>query len=269
MRIWIFSDWHLEHYRVSDKRVTEAGFPDADICVVPGDMHHGDQEVKFLGETISDKMPVIMTPGNHSFYNRFMSDTRAEMARIAADFPNLHLLDPGKVVIGGIRFIGATLWTDYDLLGIERRKEVMWKAGSHINDHRYITAGSSTEEPRRFWSPDDARARHLEELAFIESELREPFEGRTIIVSHHGPHPESVHPRFRGAASQTLNGAFVSDLSAVINKYRPALWVHGHIHDSMDYVIGETRIVANPRGYETLNGAENPVFDPRLVIEIL
>lgn len=102
--------------------------------------------------------------------------------------------------------------------------------------------------------------------------LHEPFDGRTVVVTHHAPHPDSVHPRFAG---NLLNPAFASDLSALMG---PAdLWIHGHVHDSFDYQVNGTRVIANPRGYALNRQSvqspeqlewENPLFDPRLVIEI-
>jgi Icc-related predicted phosphoesterase len=82
-----------------------------------------------------------------------------------------------------------------------------------------------------------------------------------VVVTHHAPHPLSVHPRYAGSA---LNASFASDLSEMMELWQPELWVHGHVHDTFDYVVRNTRVVCNPRGY----GTENPAFDPALVVEI-
>ena len=81
------------------------------------------------------------------------------------------------------------------------------------------------------------------------------------MVTHHAPHWDSVHPRFR---SDLVTGAYVSDLSALIEAYQPVLWVHGHTHNSSDYRLGATRIICNPHSY----GRENPDFDGALVVEV-
>lgn len=65
-----------------------------------------------------------------------------------------------------------------------------------------------------------------------------------------------------------LNACFVSDLEARILRWQPQLWMHGHTHDSFDYRIGATRVIANPRGYARDGVAENKSFDPGLVIEV-
>ena len=106
--------------------------------------------------------------------------------------------------------------------------------------------------------------------SFIAAALADPFDGTTVVITHHTPSPKSVHPRYAGDA---LNAAFSSNLEhLMIGSKAPALWIHGHTHDSYDYVVnGCTRVVANPRGYTGRYGAvgqENALFNPGLVIEV-
>ena len=101
---------------------------------------------------------------------------------------------------------------------------------------------------------------HKRSRAFIEAELAKPFEGATVVVTHHAPHPRSMHSHY---GSDLLSAAYVSDLTAVIEAGQPNLWVHGHVHENFDYRVGATRVVCNPHGY----GVENQKFDPGLVIE--
>lgn len=301
MRIWLFSDFHLEHHKISENEAFSAGLPDADVCVVPGDMHTGDAEIEVLAERVAPSMPVIITHGNHSFYGRSIDEMRELTAEIAARRPNVHLLDPGVVVIDGVRFVGATLWTDYDLNGEARRRDAMAAAARSINDHQSIAAEPIKRDgsPTRAWTPAHARARHLEERAFIDAELAKPFDGKTVVVTHHAPHPGSIHRRFRDPRHDLLNAAFVSNLESMILDRKPDLWLHGHVHNLADYLVGTTRLVANPRGYQVYRGTpanvtlrphpdtgvlvdpeterppephhqgpENPDFDPLLVLEI-
>jgi len=88
-----------------------------------------------------------------------------------------------------------------------------------------------------------------------------PFAGATVVVTHHAPHPGSLHARYK---ADLLSPAFISDLTAVIESGRPDLWVHGHTHHTFDYTVGPTRIVCNSRGY----GEENHDFDRALVVEV-
>ncbi|MEW8692247.1 MAG: hypothetical protein AB2535_14320 [Candidatus Thiodiazotropha endolucinida] len=93
--------------------------------------------------------------------------------------------------------------------------------------------------------------------------LAEPFDGRTVVVTHHAPSSQSVHPRY---ARDLLTPAFASNMENLMDSNRAALWIHGHTHDSFDYEIYETRVVCNPRGYSP--EALNPDFRPDCVVDI-
>jgi Icc-related predicted phosphoesterase len=96
---------------------------------------------------------------------------------------------------------------------------------------------------------------------FIAEALQVPHAGPTVVVTHHAPHPQSLHPQHQ---DDLLSAAYVSDLGELIERGRPELWVHGHVHANCDYTVGSTRIVCNPHGYVR----ENSNFDPALVIEV-
>ena len=116
---------------------------------------------------------------------------------------------------------------------------------------------------KRFTTYESAR-RHAEERAFIEDELADAERDGTtaVVITHHSPTPQSIAPRFQGNA---LNPAFASNLEPLIARYQPALWIHGHVHNSVDLTLGPTRMLANPGGYEA---AENPEYDPELCVEV-
>lgn len=119
----------------------------------------------------------------------------------------------------------------------------------------------------------DTLADHERSRSWLERELAKPFAGKTVVVTHHGPHPLSIAPRFVGNA---LNAGFVSDLTPLMAG--ADLWLHGHVHDSFDYRVGACRVVANPAGY-AMNGVvedsvarfelENGKFDRKLVIDVV
>jgi Icc-related predicted phosphoesterase len=129
-----------------------------------------------------------------------------------------------------------------------------------MNDHRLI---GWQKKPWLRFRPLEAALLHQRSKTYIAETLAVPFTaGPTVVVSHHAVHWDSVHPRFR---SDPLTGAFVSDLSTLIETYRPTLWVHGHVHNSSDYRIGgATRVICNPHGYAD----ENPDFDGTMVVEV-
>ena len=105
-----------------------------------------------------------------------------------------------------------------------------------------------------------------ENVAWLEQALGQPHTaGPTVVITHHAPTPKSIHPRFAGSL---LNTNFVSDVQALIQARRPDLWIHGHTHDSFDYVVGATRVLCNARGYARDGVAENANFDPALTVAV-
>ncbi len=160
-------------------------------------------------------------------------------------------------MIDGTRFIGSTLWTDYRILG--HRDLAMGRCREVMNDHKKI---SLQKQPvwQRF-TPQAAERLHLRSRAFIEAELVKDFDGPTVVVTHHAPHPLSIVEKHR---SDLVTAAYVSDLSEIMEAGKPDLWLHGHNHETFDYVVGPTRVRANPRGYDD----ENAAFEPSKVIEV-
>jgi Icc-related predicted phosphoesterase len=199
-----------------------------------------------------------MTLGNHEFYRRCWRDEVAH-ARSIAPLYNVCLLENDAVVLGGVRIIGCTLWTNYAIFGDANVSRAMRAASDGLNDHRRITWAKHPEW-RRF-RPIEAALLHKCSRACIEAELAKPFAGPTVVVTHHAPHPNSMHSLY---GSDLLSAAYVSDLTALIEAGQPNLWVHGHVHESFDYRVGVTRVICNPHGY----GNENKNFDPGLVVEI-
>lgn len=153
------------------------------------------------------------------------------------------------------------MWTDYQLDGEGRSEHAfsMAVAEGRLMDHRQI---AWRQLPRyESFTPLHALNEHERSREWLKGGFGKPFDGPTVVVTHHGPHPNSVHWRWKGSA---LNPAFSSDLTGLFWLGKPALWVHGHTHDSFDYRVGDTRVVCNPKGYHS----ENPLFDPALVVEV-
>lgn len=258
MKIWVLSDLHRD---VEDW----APFfvPDADVCVVAGDVGEGlAKSIRWLQEHIGVHMPVVFVAGNHEFYRHAVDESFEEARALADACPDVHLLEDETVVIGGARFIGATLWTDYEVMirHSDPALGLRWAMDScalGMNDHRKIKL---QKNPWKRWRPQEARIAHLRSRAYLERTLAEPHAGPTVVVTHHAPHPRSIPERF---AEDVISSAYASDLSAVIKQGRPDLWVHGHMHDSVDYDIGATRVICNPKGYSR----ENMTFVADMVID--
>jgi hypothetical protein len=262
MRLLVVSDVHLEFGPFE----FPAPMPDFDVAVFAGDMGQPiSSAIAWIAVQRSGALRgarSIYVAGNHEFYGFEMKRSLAE-GRAAASAAGIDFLSRNAVVIGGVRFIGCVLWTDYRLLGTPKPSMVF--AGETLNDHRLIRYQEEGGHFSRFM-PWHAAAEHRLDLTFIRKELANPFNGPTVVVTHHAPHRNSVQPRHEGSA---LTPAFVSDLSHVIEEFQPDLWIHGHDHGSHDYRVGKTRIFANQAGYPNLHGdRENPWFDPRCVIEL-
>ena len=280
MKIQLASDLHLEFinfkpglsYTASSsrdflpKRII-APVPGADVLVLAGDIADGAYACTLFADWPSEKrVPIILIAGNHEFYGHPIDPIYAKLRQWAA-LNNVHFLENDSVVIEeGVRFLGTTLWTDYRLDLNRTQSQLMEFCGRRLNDHLRIRSG------RHDFTPRDALARHEVARAWLTTELAKPFDGKTVVVSHHAPHPLSIHPRYIG---DQLSAAFVSDLSDLMPGVD--LWLHGHVHDSFDYQVGLCRVVTNPAGY-IINRRfaidpseyefENRAFDRNLLVEI-
>ncbi|WP_454658969.1 metallophosphoesterase [Bosea beijingensis] len=241
MRTLVLSDIHLEFgpFELPDD------IGEFDVAVFAGDVDRPiGSAMAWLERQRRGRLqlrPVVFVPGNHEFYGTEILLSLAEASGLAKA-PGIHLLAPGTCVIDGTRFIGATLWTDYRLLGDPR--SARQAAQDRMNDHRRIKIA---EGGRRIpFRPIHALSMHHQDLAYITNALGRPFSGPTVVVTHHAPHRNSVQPQYQG---DRLSPAFASDLGEFIDRFRPELWIHGHDHGSQDYLVGTPRIVSNQAGY--------------------
>lgn len=264
MRIQLASDLHLEFLaRDFPGACLISPAHQADVLVLAGDISHASSAVELFKDW---PVPVLYTIGNHEAYGSCLEAVQAELAR-AAQSTSVRFLECDAVDFGGVRFLGCTLWTDYRLRSNRTQRQLMENAQLRLNDHRLIRTRDG-----ELFSAEHALRDHERSRAWLSHELSRAYEGKTVVISHHGPHPLSVHPRYAG---DPLNAAFVSDLSELLPK--ADLWLHGHVHDSFDYRVGECRVVANPLGYpRNLRSVEhakelvfeNETFQWACVIEI-
>jgi predicted phosphodiesterase len=262
MRIQLASDLHLELIGRSwpQERLIAAA-PDADVLVLAGDIDRGLRAVERFARW---PVPVLYVAGNHEFYDGQWEQLRADLRR-AAEGTAVRFLDNDAVTLGGVRFLGSTLWTDYLLSG-RPQAEGMAAAEAFLLDHRRILTRSSP------FSAAQALAEHRRSREWLARALAADSATPTVVVTHHGPHPASIHERFAGSP---INGAFVSELAELVEQ--ADLWLHGHVHDSFDYRVGRCRVVSNPRGYAqnrkdvaTVDELrfENPAFAGDLVLAL-
>jgi Icc-related predicted phosphoesterase len=251
VKIRVLSDLHLEF---QDWNPPDA---EADAVVLAGDIHSGARGVEWARRQFP-VLPIFYVPGNHEFYGRDIQETLSELQKTGRRF-RVDVLHGRGVVIDGVRFLGATLWTDFALHGADPQSvaRAMSDAKRGMGDFSLIRHGAHGS-----FRPEHARAMHLEQVCWIRERLADEFAGPTILVTHHLPHPRSIHRKYWGS---TLNPAFASDLSHLVRSPLAA-WIHGHTHDSCDYVEQGTRVICNPRGYAPFE--LNAAFDPILTIEI-
>jgi len=266
MKIQIASDLHLDLLpRLDGTPPTIIERTDADVLILAGDIHDGCEGIDRFQAWTADT-DIIYVAGNHEYYGHVYRSKQAQI-RARANDVGIHFLEGSSVVLKGVRFLGATLWTDYRLFEPRYSQPLaMHEAKEKLNDHRLIRM------ERGAFSPTDALAIHAQSRQWLKVELSKPFDGKTVVVTHHGPDPNSVHEKFK---DDLLSAAFVNDLGDLLQG--ADLWVHGHVHDSFDYQIGRCRVIANPAGY-VLNRRslkdmreaqfENSDFNPRLTVEL-
>ena len=247
MKIHLLSDLHLEFQDWTPPAT------DADVVVLAGDIHLGTRGVDWAARHF-DK-PVVYVPGNHEFYKHNLTTLPAKL-REAAVGSTVRVLMDEAVLIDGVRFLGATLWTDFALLG--QSPEAMRAAQQEMTDYKKIRIGASYHRAR----PADTRAAHLASRSFLKAALAAPFAGPTVVVSHHAPSPLSVAPEYEG---ETLSAAYASQLEALFGS-NVDLWLHGHMHHTCDYSAHGTRVVCNPRGYAPKD--LNPGFRGDFVVSL-
>nr|WP_250813058.1 metallophosphoesterase [Neorhizobium tomejilense] len=246
--------------------------PDADICVCVGDVSDLiSTSIAYLKHNIAPHMPVVLVLGNHDFYGSSIN-YGLEQARIQTKGTNIHLLENQRIDIDGCRFIGATLWTDFAVaiggdehLQPEERRTKAFELLPHQMADCSCIFRSDERRPGEngMVTVREILTRHQESRRFFDQELSEEFDGRTVVMSHHAPLTESFDHRFYG---HVTNAGFASDLSDMIIRRKPSVWVHGHIHRARDYIFHKTWILSNPRGYgfeREMNG-----FQPGLVVDL-
>lgn len=247
--------------------------PPADVTVLAGDIGVGLQGLRWALTAFS--RPVVYVLGNHELYSQRPLVKLLDKARRKLAGTHVHLLENEAVEIGGVQFLGATLWTDFALFGAGEARDCRERAAKVMTDFSRIFV---RRRGRRLLDPETGRYRrtgdvltpgrsvelHQESRAWFEAQLHaEGARLPKVVVTHHAPTPLSLRPQ---DAADRLSAVYASDLSRLVEGSCAALWIHGHIHESRDYRIGATRVVSNPRGYAPHE--VNPRFDSGLVVDV-
>jgi predicted phosphodiesterase len=279
MKIHVISDLHLEF--------ADLILPGGDVLILSGDIceakrikktmydpnmvileherkdRRADRYYRFFEEECSKYNNVIYVMGNHEHYGNRYDKT---YAMIKEQMPaNVHLLEKESIEIDGVLFLGATLWTDmnkHDTLTLYHMKSMM-------NDYKQITMFNAVKNVYHKLTPEYTSQEHVktkELFKFFLEENRAKKNLPVIVCTHHAPSKASTHDYYKN--DTIMNGAYSSDLSEfILDNPEIKLWTHGHTHDPFDYMIGDTRVICNPRGYKGYEQRANE-FDPSVEIDI-
>jgi predicted phosphodiesterase len=260
MKFRLLSDLHLEfHEDYREFVVPVLPNEQETVLLLAGDIHVGIAGRMFVEEMCERHRNVFYVLGNHEFYKHTLNRVRDDWRVMANNSlpENFALVDNDVYTIDNYRILGGTLWTNFN----RGDYWAMLYAKRGMNDFDVIEFIEG-DRKRRFL-PQDALRLHDATVAFLTQELKQPWDGKTVVMTHHLPHPLCVHERFKG---DVLNDAYMSNLDDLIYDHNIDLWVHGHTHDNVDFNIHGTQIVCNPRGYH--GKVTNPGFNPNLTIDL-
>lgn len=264
LRIRPMSDLHLEHeeFDLPEELPTDKDT----VLVLAGDISvaytfERSGAVKFLEECSKRFKAIVYVFGNHEHYHGVYDISHDEVRDRTKHITNLHILEKQSVEIDGVVFLGATTWTDFD----KANPLTLQGAAGYM---RFDFGGSIRTLPDFMkLQAEDILTEHNKSRNWLFRYAEEAKERgkKTVIIMHHGCTQESVHPKYRGMQG---NGYFVSSMDREILEVQPDLIIHGHVHDAFDYMVGDTRVVVNPRGYPMERERFDNGFDPLLNIEL-
>lgn len=232
---------------------------DADVVILAGDLGRPEIAIDWARQYTQ---PTLFVAGNHEYYGSDLVTALAELRARAAG-TTVRVLERNEWEHRGVRYLGCTLWSDHRLYATAAERELGLKQATElVRDFSRIRVAPDFED---LFTPALSRLLFDESVAWLEERFALPRDRPTVVITHYAPSRQSIHPRF---ANSPLNACFVSDLEERILRWQPCLWLHGHTHDTFDYRIGATRVVANPRGYAPRGDVENKHFDPSLIIAL-
>ena len=281
MKIQLLSDLHLEAH----PHFAPEPAPGADVLVLAGDIGSYQQGgqlsdedfglARFAPQAAGGRWPtpVLFVPGNHE-YDAQDFDEAHQRLRNTCERLGIAWLERETLVLAGVRFVGTTLWSDFDALAehegtedLTRQLRLRDKAYRAANFYLRKTGGTRNGEP---FLAEAMRDQALLCQQWLAQALAVPFAGPTVAVTHFAPSLLSADPRY-GLVPGTAG--FCNALDGLLP--RASLWLHGHLHAPSDYTVrGESgdgspwqcRVVANPLGYA--RKGEQASFQPRCVIAV-
>lgn len=262
------SDIHNE-FSIFDLPVTEVD--GKAVLVLAGDIAIANRASSTLTpflDSVTDRFAhILYIPGNHEYYSDgSLLRVDAKLENACKRYPNVHYMNRKTKVIDGVKFIGATLWTDFN----NGDPRVTMEAHSTMNDYNHIRTGTFAEPYARKIRPIDIMGINADHRMFIEHELilAHSMEEKVVVFTHHGP---TLASRPNIIPSGPLDYAYynASKIEDLIFDYKPLVWIHGHSHFPVDMMLGDTRLINNPRGYSDFPASDEGLgFFGDLVIEL-
>ena len=239
----------------------------ADVLVLAGDINEVDKGVKWARDVLLPRYgkPIVYVPGNHEGWGTSWQRALRKMKEAAAGHP-IHVLDRESVVLAGMRFLGATLWTDFRAWpDVDEAIRESWPNNPYAPGMRdYLRI--RMEPGFRRLNPKDTIGMAIRARAWLLEAAAQPFDGPTVVVTHHPPVVEAAGPHYAspdGALTHPLSAAYVNDWADGVAKIAPALWVSGHTHHPYRRVSGQTLLASHAAGHtvEELAVAWDELFE--------
>jgi Icc-related predicted phosphoesterase len=266
MKLAITSDVHLEFgdlYLVNEQ--------EADVLILSGDIFvacdlenwlhdesaqliaatsvqkaRADRYFNFIKNCLEEFKTVIYVMGNHEHYHGDYAKSAKIIRDTFAAFNNFHFFNNEWKIIDGVLFFGGTLWTNMN----NEDPITMHQIRYMMNDFNCVKNTCHTDDRHsRVFMPEDAVEEHYDFRRKLDQVLESHPEVPVVVVGHHAPSKASTHPRYKNEFH--MNGAYSTNLDDyILDRRQIKLWTHGHTHEDFDYMIGTTRVVCNPRGYD-------------------
>ena len=202
-----------------------------------------DRVYNFVRQCLEEFNHVVFVMGNHEHYHGDFAETASIIEGTFGPYNNFHFLNNDWRIINGVLFFGGTLWTNMN----NEDPDTMHRIRMMMNDFNVIK--NTSQEGKKVFMPADAVEEHYDFRRKLDEVLTLHPDLPTVVVGHHAPSRASTHPRYKNEL--VMNGAYSTNLDEfILDRRQIKLWTHGHTHEEFDYMIGTTRVVCNPRGYD-------------------
>lgn len=267
MKLQLLSDLHIEVH----PQLQIAPAPGADLLVLAGDIGSYQEGSRLVAPDFGLTRfsprhgwpaPVIYVPGNHEYDNADFDEVHSRL-RETCEALEIGWLERETRTIDGIRFVGTTLWADFDALvePSDTLGDALKKRGKAVRAANFYLEKAATMRAGEIFLADEMREHALICQDWLRNELSRDFDGTTVVITHFAPTLASADPRY-GLSPGTAG--FCNSLDELLP--RADLWLHGHLHCHFDYLKDGCRVVANPLGY--MGKGEQEDFRPDLLIEV-